>query len=612
MSSAFSGFSVLPGFHRSVRRLIAGVTASFLALTFGSANAQQGDGTQETIKIQVLKPDKIEATTERIAQLKLPEDFVIHPFAMQLKNVRVIATTPDNRVFFTRRDQADLLMLEDLNADGRADGPARVVARRAGLHGIAIRDRRIYLVTVKELFAADLQPDGTLGSLKLLFGDLPDSGQHANRTIAFGPDGMLYLSVGSTCNACNESNPESATILRISPDGQQRTIFATGLRNTIGFDWELKTGEMWGFDHGIDFLGDDQQPEELNRIRRGSMYGWPHVFGERGINPQSTPVGGIEKEQWRAMSIPMAMGHTAHSAPMQMHFYTGSSFPADYQGDAFVTFRGSWNRDPPSGYEVARVRFRNGLPTSIEPFISGFLTDAGKTHFARPMGLAQMADGSLLVGDDANGVIYRVTYKGGSPATGAASPAPATAMLAQAAQGIGVSLALKRKETQSTGKLVVSSTGFAADGAIGTTHSEYYDGVSPPLQWSAVVGAKSYAIIVEDPDAKPTTPFVHWTAWNLATDQLSLPEGMAEQMRLTEPEGVLQGATSRGTVGYLGPRPPVGDAPHHYHFQVFALDTMLNVPPGAERDVLLGAMAGHVLAKGERVGTYQQKDKPLK
>ena len=108
---------------------------------------------------------------------------------------------------------------------------------------------------------------------------------------------MLYISVGSTCNACNESNQENATILRASPDGQSRSIFAKGLRNTIGFAWHPATGELWGMDHGIDFLGDEQQPEELNKIELGKQCGWAHVWGAGGFNPQSTPVGGITKDQ---------------------------------------------------------------------------------------------------------------------------------------------------------------------------------------------------------------------------------------------------------------------------------------------------------------------------
>jgi glucose/arabinose dehydrogenase len=154
-----------------------------------------------------------------------------------------------------------------------------VVANRVGAHGLAIKGNKFYLTTVKEIFVADIRPDGTLGPLTMIIGDLPDSGQHPNRTMAFGPDGMLYISVGSTCNACNESNPENATVLRASSDGKMRAIFASGLRNTIGFSWNPTTGELWRMDHGIDYLGDEVQPEELNRIERGKQYGWPHVWG---------------------------------------------------------------------------------------------------------------------------------------------------------------------------------------------------------------------------------------------------------------------------------------------------------------------------------------------
>jgi glucose/arabinose dehydrogenase len=166
-------------------------------------------------------------------------------------------------------------MVKDENGDGRADGEPVSVANRSGAHGLAIHDGKLYLITVKEVFVADILADGRLGPLTMIIGDLPDAGQHASRTMAFGPDGMLYISVGSTCNACNESNQENATILRASPDGKSRTIFAKGLRNTIGFAWHPVTGELWGMDHGIDFLGDEEQPEELNKIEFSKQYGWP-------------------------------------------------------------------------------------------------------------------------------------------------------------------------------------------------------------------------------------------------------------------------------------------------------------------------------------------------
>lgn len=171
-------------------------------------------------------------------------------------------------------------------------------------------------------------------------------------------------------------------------------------------------------------------------------------------------------------------------------------------------------------------------------------------------------------------------------------------------------LALQRAGANARNAIKVNSP--AIHGTIPKVQSEYGDGVSPELWWDRVEGAKSYALIVEDPDARSPTPFVHWVAYNIPADRTSLPEGLEEQERLTEPQGLLQGRTSKGNVGYFGPRPPVGDPPHHYHFQVFALDSELSVPPGAERDDVLKAMSGHVIGAGELVGTYQQTVEPAK
>ncbi len=584
---------------------------ALLFLVLPHAFAQQGDGTDVSMEAKVWKPKLVPATPERIAALKVPTGFTIAPFAENLKNARIIATTPEGMVYVSRRDQGDVLLLTDQDNDGKADGEPRVVAARAGAHGLVVHKNKLYLATVKEVFVADIQPDGSLGPLTLLLGDLPDSGQHPNRTLMVGPDEMLYITAGSTCNACNESNPENGTVLRASLDGKSRVIMATGLRNTIGMDWHPATGELWGLDHGIDFLGDTEQPEELNKIELGKQYGWPHAHGKGGLTPWTNPAGDITKEQWRDMSVPMVLGYAAHAAPMQFVFYTGGNFPKAYQGDAFATMRGSWNRKPSSGYELVHIDFQNGQPRSITPFATGFLTDGGQTHIARPVGLVQFKDGSLLMADDANGVIYRIAASNG----GAVQPrkmAPATAMKKQAMKGVGVPLALARPETRGRGTLTVSSPTIRSNAAIPAKHSEYADGVAPALTWTAVEGAKSYAIIMEDPDARPIMPFVHWVAWNIPAGTTSLPEGLQEQARLTMPEGLLQGLTSRGSVGYFGPRPPIGDPPHHYHFQVLALDTMLELPPGSDRDKVLAAAKGHVIGKGELVGTYQQTVAPPK
>ncbi|MDG2524174.1 YbhB/YbcL family Raf kinase inhibitor-like protein [Stenotrophomonas sp. HITSZ_GD] len=575
----------------------------------GSAFAQQGDGTDIDAQVHTFKPDKAPADAARVAALRVPQGFTIAPLATDLGNVRIIVVAPNGDIYVSRREEGEVLLLKDADEDGKLDAAPRVVASRPGVHGLAIHDGQLYMATAKEVFRAPIRSDGSLGTATLIIGDLPDGGQHPNRTLAFGPDGQLYISVGSSCNACNETNPEHATLLRAEPDGKSRTIFASGLRNTIGFAWDPATGELWGMDHGMDYLGDEIQPEELNHLVKGKQYGWPHIWGKDGQNPQSTPPGGLTKTQWLAISEPMTLGYTAHAAPMQLVFYTGKAFPADYRGDAFVTMRGSWNRKPASGYEVVRVRFDGGKPVAFEPFVEGFLVDGGQRHIARPVGLAQTPGGALLVGDDANGVIYRVAYPG--RAQRAAAPAiPAAPLLKQVNQGNGVPLALAR--VGDAAAMQVDSPAFAHNGALDKRYSEYHDGVSPPLSWSAVPNARSYVLVVEDPDARPYQPFVHWLAWNIPGEVTALPEGVPEQLRLKEPEGVMQGPSTRGSPGYMGPRPPVGDAPHHYHFQVLALDTVLDLKPGATRDEVLAAAQGHVIGKGERIGTYAQTQAPLK
>ena len=173
------------------------------------------------------------------------------------------------------------------------------------------------------------------------------------------------------------------------------------------------TGKLWGADHGIDWLGDDEQPEEINLIEQGKQYGWPYIYGNGGKNPQDDPPGGISLDDWAKASETPVLTYTAHAAPMQLAFYTAASSRPDFHGDAFLAMHGSWNRKPPSGYEVVRIRFEDGKPAKIEPFITGFLTGTDGTYgyVGRPFGVAVAKDGSLFIGDDDNGIIYRVTYE---------------------------------------------------------------------------------------------------------------------------------------------------------------------------------------------------------
>lgn len=454
----------------------------------------------------------------------------------------------------------------------------------------------MYFTTVKEVFVADINRDGTLGEPQMIINDLPDAGQHPNRTLAVR-DGKLYVTVGSTCNACDESNAENATILQTNLDGTNRKIYASGLRNTIGFGWHPVSQKLFGMDHGIDLLGDNDQEEELNEIIEGAKYGWAYVYANAKLNPHNfvpKPLG-LTNADWAKQSKNPVLLYTPHAAPMQMAFYTGTQFPTEYKNDAFVAMRGSWNRVPPSGYEVIRIRFDNaGNPQKIEPFLTGFLVKGGApggkdAHFGRLAGLAQMKDGSMLVTDDTNNIIYRISYN-----LKAMPPI-------MSRDNISV---LLPEIAGANATITVQTSAFQNNGMIPDKYSNYYAGVSPELKWSGVPNnAKSLVLMMEDPDAA-LKPVTHWIMANIAPNVTGLPENV---MKTEMANGAMQGANITGKIGYYGPKPPREDPPHKYHFQVFALDTKLDLPSGFNRQALLDAMENHVVAKGEIVGMYQRK-----
>lgn len=371
--------------------------------------------TPASVQGNVVNPEQLPFSEDLLGELELPEGFEISVFAQNLGGPRMMAVGPDGTVYVTQPDSNDVVALRDDDGNGMSDESTVVASGLALVHGIAIHEGQVFLAGETEIWVADIESDGMLGTPTALVSDLPSGGQHPNRTLGFGPDGMLYVSVGSTCNVCDEPNAESATILRMSADGTERTIFANGLRNTIGWGWHPESGELWGMDQGSDWLGDDQPPEELNRLIEGGNYGWPYCYADQVLNEYSSgQPAGATLDQYCSLTEAPALTYQAHSSPIAWVYYTADQFPDDYQGDAFVAMRGSWNRAPATGYKIVRVQFEDGQPTAIGDFITGWLQDDGAAHFGRVAGLAVTEDGSLLISEDTNGVIYRVTYSGGS------------------------------------------------------------------------------------------------------------------------------------------------------------------------------------------------------
>lgn len=377
--------------------------------------AQAHAQSDATVRGHTFRPETVRPTNVRLAQLRIPLGFELSVFAQDLGHPRMLATGPDGEIYVTRPRERDVLVLEPRDL---GDPPARrtLVSGLAGVHGIALRGDEVYLATPEQVLV--VPRSARRGRPRVVVDGLPDGGRHPNRTLGFAPDGSLYVSVGSSCNACQETNPEHATLLRVDlgREGAARSIFARGLRNTIGFGWHPKTGVLWGMDHGTDGLGDDVPGEELNQIAEGRDYGWPFCFGGRRPDPSMRdPQGeaasrGATQAEYCAATEPPVLEAQPHAAPMALVFYDGNTFPDRYRGSAFIAMHGSWNRKPPVGYEVVALHFENDQPARFEPFLTGFLIDDGATAFGRPAGLTITKDGALLVSDDANGVLYRVSY----------------------------------------------------------------------------------------------------------------------------------------------------------------------------------------------------------
>ncbi len=383
---------------------------SVFLLIHGTSAQENKEPVTSKIEGHVFKPAKREATDARVNNLKVPAGFKVQKFAENLGKPRMIAVAENGDVYVTVREKDEVVRLQDTNGDGKAD-KQETVAQLDQIHGINIYNGKMYLATVTGLYQAQMVPEDGISEPELILDDLPDGGQHPNRTIAFGPDGKLYVSVGSTCNACEETNKEHATILRMNAGGSDRKVFAKGLRNTMGFGWHPETYEMWGMDHGIDWLGDNAQKEELNKIEEGADYGWPYLYGKSNPVPHREPENMTHKEYAKKTKEPVLEHPEAHSAALGMLFYNGTMFPEEYRNDAFVALHGSWNRSKPVGYKVVRIKYKNGQPVRFEDFLTGFLIENGRAQFGRPVAMAIHTDGSLLVTDDENGVVYRIFYQ---------------------------------------------------------------------------------------------------------------------------------------------------------------------------------------------------------
>jgi glucose/arabinose dehydrogenase len=350
-----------------------------------------------------------------LGPLTVPAGFHVDVFAENVGNARDMALGPQGTVFVGSQYAGNVYAVVDRNGDHKAD---RVVTIASGLrqpNGVAVRNGALYVATTSQILRFDdieRHLDAPPAPV-VVHDNLPNPSQgHTWKFIAFGPDDLLYVSVGAPCNVCLPQ-PMVASILRMKPDGSGLEAFAEGVRNSVGFDWHPVTHEMWFTDNGRDMLGDDVPSDELNVAwKPGLHFGFPYCHQGDVPDPE------LGAQRACATTEPPVLKLGAHVAAIGFTFYTGTMFPPSYRNAALIAQHGSWNRSTPSGYRVMAAHTDGRRVTAYEPLVEGFLPGAGApggrgagaAASGRPADVLQLPDGSILVSDDTGNRLLRVSY----------------------------------------------------------------------------------------------------------------------------------------------------------------------------------------------------------
>ncbi|MDH5220503.1 MAG: PQQ-dependent sugar dehydrogenase [Betaproteobacteria bacterium] len=342
-----------------------------------------------------------------INKLKLPKGFAVEIWATGMPGGRAMARGDKGKIYLGTRGIGRVYEVTD---DGTRRSVRVVVDKLVQPAGVAMHGGSLYVMAINKVLRFDgIEGDPGVAPVDLTDKfDLPPEQHHNWKYIAFGPDGKLYVPFGAPCNIC-EPPKEYAQIRRYNADGSGKEVIATGVRNTQGFTWHPKTGELWFTDHGRDWMGDKGPEDELNRMTKAGLnFGYPYCHAKGVLDADFKRADGCE-----GVTLPVStLG--PHAAAMGVIFYTGSMFPKEYQNTMFIARKGSWNRTVKFGFDVVNVRpSKEGKKASVKPFLTGFLEDAKAGKFwGRPAYLLQMPDGALLVSDEQMGAIYRISYVG--------------------------------------------------------------------------------------------------------------------------------------------------------------------------------------------------------
>ena len=336
-----------------------------------------------------------------LEKVKLPPGFEIRVYA-RVPEARSMTLGPKGTLFVGTREEGRVFAVRD--GSGRSESVVEIARGLDMPNGVAVRDGALYVAEVSRVSRYDGIESRLANPPKpVLVREFPSDHHHGWKFIAFGPDGLLYVPVGAPCNICQPA-PMYAAIHRMRPDGSGFETFARGIRNTVGFDWQPGTKDLWFTDNGRDMLGDDVPPDELNRAPRPGMdFGYPTCHGKSISDPD------YGRKRPCSATTPPAVELGPHVAALGMRFSTGRSFPEKYRSGIFIAEHGSWNRSHKIGYRVSFVPLKNGEPAGYETFAEGWLQ--GERPWGRPVDVLVMPDGALLVSDDYAGAIYRIAYR---------------------------------------------------------------------------------------------------------------------------------------------------------------------------------------------------------
>lgn len=342
----------------------------------------------------------------KLAQIELPDGFHIRLYAPDVPGARSMQIAPGGTLFVGSRGAGKVYALVDTDGDKRADKVHVIAEGLNEPNGVAFKDGNLYVAQIDKITRySDIEAHlDDPPEPELISDAFPSDTHHGWKFMKFGPDEKLYIPVGAPCNICEPDSDQYANIQRMNADGTQLEVYARGIRNTVGFDWHPDTGELWFSDNGRDMLGDTTPPDELNHAPQAGMnFGYPYCHGQDIRDPEFGQ--GVDCAEY----IPPVQDLVAHTAALGIEFYDGDMFPETYKNQIFVAEHGSWNRSEKVGYRVSLVRLgADGKALSYEPFATGWLQ--GQTAWGRPVDVEVMADGSLLVSDDARGAIYRISY----------------------------------------------------------------------------------------------------------------------------------------------------------------------------------------------------------